>query len=85
MSSSNVSHHSVNLPSPLPLLLLCLFFSDSCFLPYTFTGYNNMYGYQYVKLYSDQDVSSAMYIRYIRLDFGFNSPFESNVSDLSTS
>ena len=26
MSSSNVSHHSVNLPSPLPLLLLCLFF-----------------------------------------------------------
>ena len=60
-------------------------FSDSCFLPYTFTGYNNMYGYQYVKLYSDQDVSSAMYIRYIRLHFGFNSPFESDVSDLSTS
>ena len=185
MSSSNVSHHSVNLPSPLPLLLLCLFFlipvsfliplqaiiicmvismsnyipikmyhlqcifvifvsilalihplnlmflispppdtaichclgqvsairnvvlkrfssfcksalsssspltvsvfSDSCFLPYTFTGYNNMYGYQHVKLYSDQDVSSAMYIRYIRLHFGFNSPFESDVSDLSTS
>ena len=60
-------------------------FSDSCFLPYTFTGYNNMYGYQHVKLYSDQDVSSAMYIRYIRLHFGFNSPFESDVSDLSTS
>ena len=44
-----------------------------------------MYGYQHVKLYSDQDVSSAMYIRYIRLHFGFNSPFESDVSDLSTS
>ena len=60
-------------------------FSDSCFLPYTFTGYNNMYGYQHVKLYSDQDVSSAMYICYIHLHFGFNSPFESDVSDLSTS
>ena len=60
-------------------------YNDSCFLPYTFTGSNNMYGYQHVKLYSDQDVSSAMYICYIRLHFGFNSPFESDVSDLSTS
>ena len=44
-----------------------------------------MYGYKHVKLYSDQDVSSAMYIRYIRLHFGFNSPFESDVSEATHS
>ena len=33
-----------------------------------------MYGYQHVKLYSDQDALSAMYIRYIRLYFGLIYP-----------
>ena len=60
-------------------------YSDSCFLPYTFTGYNNTCGYQHIKLYSDHDMSSASTIHFIRYHFGFRSPFESTVYELSTS
>ena len=71
------------LSSSSPLVVLV--FSDSCFLPYTFTGYNNTCGYQHIKLYSDHDMSSASTVHFIRYHFGFWSPFESTVYELSTS
>ena len=78
-----MSFRTSALSSSSPLVVSV--YSDSCYLSYTFTGYNNIYGYQHVKFYSDQDVLSAVNIQFIRQYFGFHSPFESVVYEISTS
>ena len=40
-------------PFPLPLLLLGLYFHDTCHLAYFFNGYNSRYGHTHLKFYND--------------------------------
>ena len=58
-------------------------YSSSSFLPFTFTGYNFIFGSRHIKLYSDHDFLNASFIYNIRKSFGLNSPFESIITDLS--
>ena len=56
---------------------------SSSFLPFTFTGYNFIFGSRHIKLYSAHDFLNASFIYNIRKSFGLNSPFESIITDLS--
>ena len=62
-------------------------FNESSFLAYTFIGHNVMFGHNYLKNenVSDRFVQISRIIRSIRRVFGFISPFEDLLVNLSCS
>ena len=59
-------------------------FSVSSNLVYSFTGFNKVYGYRYLPVYSSTDISYANFICNIRRMYGYHSPCEDLVSYLSS-
>ena len=51
-------------------------------LPYSFFGYNHLYGNNHLKLYSLSDHDISFHIRSIRFNFGTTSPFEHDIHNL---
>ena len=76
-----LSLYSSAMSSSSPLVN-SVYFSCSI-LPFTFTGYNYIYGSGHVKLYSNYDFHHASIIYGIRQSFGLNSSLESVIAKIS--